>query len=466
MSINFHIGFQDQTETKTTQNLNIKGKIPNWLNGSLYRNGLGKFSYKEGTKELNHWFDGYSLLHRINIKNCEASYVSRFVDSKDYQSSNQKKDLCFRNFATDPNTPSILKLKRIFGSKIRDNPSVNILKHKGKLLALGETTANFEVDPEDLQTIQKYDFEVSAQAQGFGDLAHPLLDVFTGEYVNFGVKHSKNPEYYLYSVSQESNTKNIFWRKKVDNTSYIHTFGLSQNYAIVIETPLRAKPLDLIFNPLIKGHKWQENQNNKFWLINRQTGEETLFETNPFFFFHIGNTFETDKKVCIDISTYEDSKAIQEGFMLENIRKGNLDIKGKLERFELDLETNQISKKTLLDKFTEFPSINYKKDFANLYYRYIYSVVGLFDELTKLDLKTKEVKVWKEPNCYIGEPVFVSSPEAKNSDDGVILSVVLDGQNKFSFILILDGKSFKEVARIELPKVLPFGFHGSFVEEK
>ena len=152
--------------------------------------------------------------------------------------------------------------------------------------------------------------------------------------------------------------------------------------------------------------------------------------------------------------------------MLENIRKGNLDIKGKLERFELDLETNQISKKTLLDKFTEFPSINYKKDFANPDYRYIYSVVGLFDELTKLDLKTKEVKVWKEPNCYIGEPVFVSSPEAKNSDDGVILSVVLDGQNKFSFILILDAKSFKELARIELPKVVPFGFHGSCVKEK
>ena len=52
------------------------------------------------------------------------------------------------------------------------------------------------------------------------------------------------------------------------------------------------------------------------------------------------------------------------------------------------------------------------------------------------------------------------SPRARTEDDGVALSVVLDTRRRRSFLLVLDARSFTEVARAEVPHHIPFGFHG------
>jgi beta,beta-carotene 9',10'-dioxygenase len=76
------------------------------------------------------------------------------------------------------------------------------------------------------------------------------------------------------------------------------------------------------------------------------------------------------------------------------------------------------------------------------------------------------VKKWQEANCYPGEPVFVAAPEAIAEDAGAVLSVVFDSQSGTSFLLVLDGQSFIEIARTRLPQHIPFGFHGQFFGEK
>jgi carotenoid cleavage dioxygenase-like enzyme len=47
-----------------------------------------------------------------------------------------------------------------------------------------------------------------------------------------------------------------------------------------------------------------------------------------------------------------------------------------------------------------------------------------------------------------------------DDDDGVILSVVLDGLRGESFLLVQDAATFAEIARARAPVVVPFGFHG------
>ena len=46
--------------------------------------------------------------------------------------------------------------------------------------------------------------------------------------------------------------------------------------------------------------------------------------------------------------------------------------------------------------------------------------------------------------------------------EGVILSVVLDAKQQKSFLLVLDGRSFQELACEQVPQHIPFGFHGQF----
>jgi beta,beta-carotene 9',10'-dioxygenase len=69
---------------------------------------------------------------------------------------------------------------------------------------------------------------------------------------------------------------------------------------------------------------------------------------------------------------------------------------------------------------------------------------------------------WSEQGCFPGEPVFVAAPDADGEDEGVLLSIVLDGHKGNSFLLVLDARSLDELARAEVPHHIPFGFHGQF----
>ncbi|KAJ0067476.1 hypothetical protein NL108_007942, partial [Boleophthalmus pectinirostris] len=75
----------------------------------------------------------------------------------------------------------------------------------------------------------------------------------------------------------------------------------------------------------------------------------------------------------------------------------------------------------------EFPQINYSQ-YNGRPYRYFYSCgFGhvFSDSLLKMDVHTKELKVWRYPGLYPSEPVFVASPKATEEDDGVVLSVII-----------------------------------------
>jgi beta,beta-carotene 9',10'-dioxygenase len=71
-------------------------------------------------------------------------------------------------------------------------------------------------------------------------------------------------------------------------------------------------------------------------------------------------------------------------------------------------------------------------------------------------------RTWYEDGCYPGEPVFVAAPGAMGEDEGVVLSVVFDGKQGHSFLLVLDAASFAELARAQVSHHIPFGFHGIY----
>lgn len=86
--------------------------------------------------------------------------------------------------------------------------------------------------------------------------------------------------------------------------------------------------------------------------------------------------------------------------------------------------------------------------------------------LIKCDTTNGATKTWASAGSYPGEPVFISKPGAGDDDDGVVLSLVSNPSAGNSYLLLLDAKTFQETARAELPKVVSFGLHGLFMEEK
>ena len=97
---NFHLGFDNQTSELNNKPLEVTGTIPDWLRGSLYRNGPAL--YKVGEHSVNHWFDGFGMLHRFLIQNGNVTYSNRFIESRGYLAAIAEKRIKYHLFATAP----------------------------------------------------------------------------------------------------------------------------------------------------------------------------------------------------------------------------------------------------------------------------------------------------------------------------------------------------------------------------
>ncbi|KUI55432.1 Beta,beta-carotene 15,15'-monooxygenase [Cytospora mali] len=112
----------------------------------------------------------------------------------------------------------------------------------------------------------------------------------------------------------------------------------------------------------------------------------------------------------------------------------------------------------------ELPTIN--PAYHTKRYRYVYSLAmgcrsTLVDTIVKTDLVTHEALQWNNPVGHTpGEAIFVGRPGASEEDDGVLLSVVLDGSCSKSYLLCLDAMTMKEMGRAEMDFAVGIGFHG------
>ncbi|CAK8679259.1 unnamed protein product [Clavelina lepadiformis] len=113
----------------------------------------------------------------------------------------------------------------------------------------------------------------------------------------------------------------------------------------------------------------------------------------------------------------------------------------------------------------ELPRINYDKNNGKKY-RYIYCVGSnevLPNQLYKFDTETKEMLLWENKGFFTSEPIFVKNPQGSNEDDGVVLSTVISSNvDDPVFMVVLDAKSFTEIARAEVDTKLPYPLHGIF----
>jgi carotenoid cleavage dioxygenase-like enzyme len=80
---NYKPGFQTLHQEVVVENLPISGTVPAWLKGTLLRNGTAQFETVQG--KLNHWFDGFAMLHAFTFQNGNISYRNKFLQSDAYK---------------------------------------------------------------------------------------------------------------------------------------------------------------------------------------------------------------------------------------------------------------------------------------------------------------------------------------------------------------------------------------------
>nr|XP_036849654.1 beta,beta-carotene 15,15'-dioxygenase [Manis javanica] len=116
----------------------------------------------------------------------------------------------------------------------------------------------------------------------------------------------------------------------------------------------------------------------------------------------------------------------------------------------------------------ELPRINYAHNGRP--YRYVFAAEVQWSpiptKILKYDVLTKASLKWGEEHCWPAEPLFVPMPGAKDEDDGIILSAIVSTDpQKPPFLLILDAKTFTELARASVDVEMHLDLHGLFIPD-
>uniref|UniRef100_A0A3Q3VXB4 Uncharacterized protein n=1 Tax=Mola mola TaxID=94237 RepID=A0A3Q3VXB4_MOLML len=498
-----------------------EGVVPGWLRGTLLRNGPGILSV--GDTSYEHWFDGMSIMHSFTFTDGEVTHRSRFLRSDTYNANMAANRIVVSEMGTmaypDASKNFIVKAITFLNHTVpdfTDNGASSFIKYGNNYYATSETNYIRTIDPVTLETKEKVDYLKYLPVNLAS--SHPHYDK-EGNAYNMGtsIAEKGKTKYMLFKVPAASaKGKNVPALKNVEvissvscrsllTPSYYHSFGMTDNYFIFIEQPLKLEILKMA-TAYMRGVNWASclkfcpEENTLIHVIDRKTGKEveTKYYTGAMVVYHHVNAFEDDDHLIFDVIAYKDN-SLYEMFYLSKLKEdpGSRDdaySKPSYKRFALPLHSDKgiavgenmvkvkcttasavkekegklMCQAEVLSEGFELPRINY--DINGKKHRFVYGNCveesALSKRIAKLDTEKKEKVYWNEDNCWPSEPVFVPRPNGESEDDGVVLSSVInDNPGQPSFIVILDGRTFKEVARAYVSAELHRGMHGLFIPQ-
>ena len=261
--------------------------------------------------------------------------------------------------------------------------------------------------------------------------------------------------------------------------SVIHMFSVTENFAVIAVYPVS---FDFMAMPTHNMHPFEtlvkKDAPTRFFLINLNDGSviDGFESDNPFLVFsaHHVNAWEEGSEVVLDLgcSPWDIFTTL---FDMETMMNQTLTDRDTadfvIKRVRLNIAEKSVSVEDWPNALgipmlttMEFPMIN--MEYSGRKNRYAYGWVSIDywrTTLVKKDLENSlNDKMWSKDSHYPGEMFFVPRPGAEDEDDGVLMTVVFDGEQRRSYLLLLDGTTFTEVDRSYLPFRVPFSFHGNW----
>ncbi|OJJ71243.1 hypothetical protein ASPBRDRAFT_196758 [Aspergillus brasiliensis CBS 101740] len=339
--------------------------------------------------------------------------------------------------------------------------------------------------------------------KGSETAAHARSDPKTGDVFNYNLELGPTSTYRIFRASASTGETTIL-ATFPGTPAYLHSLLITEDYVVLCVWNAHISPADFGSNSksFLDSIKPFDPTLPATWYIIDRTGERGLVATytsRAFFCFHSINAWqetnqngETD--IVAELVTF-DTADFMHKLYYEYLRSDSPIAKPRTEatcsavsRFRLpaipsstptNLESQEQQQQqqqlpeAILESTSckslspELPTMH--PAYATRKHRYMYAVADtgkstLFDSIIKFDNESGEAKVWSHHAQSPGEPIFVPNPEdGKDEDDGVLLSVVLDGMTGKSYLLCLDAKDLVELGRARVRGPVGFGFHGQHV---
>ncbi|WAR14322.1 NINAB-like protein [Mya arenaria] len=219
----------------------IKGSIPSWVRGSLFRNGPGM--YEVGEHKYNHLFDPLAMLQRFHI----VTYQCRYLQSDAYKANIAANRIVVAGLGTsavpDPCKNVFQRFMSYFvdSAPLSDNNLISFFPCGDNLYANGESACVHRIDPNTLDVIKRVELIDYMPMNTMA--AHPHI----------------GPDGTLYSIG-------VSFQKSGVKTCITKTPPIQENFYVYVEQPvlidlikvlsstLRQQPLDKVirWSPDIK----------------------------------------------------------------------------------------------------------------------------------------------------------------------------------------------------------------------
>jgi len=396
--------------------------------------------------------------------------------------------------------------------ELSDNGNTNIFNVGKETFTGGELCFFHEINRSTLRNGDRFDSQKYFGCQLL--CSHPLVDE-DGSTYTIGLSFLTGVKYNIIRIpptTGDQKMKDVIKKHKTIATvpsshatllSYIHSFGMTKNYIILIEQPFLISVPKVLSAAVRKSDclqdwlEWKPDMKCRFIVVRKDTGKifkTDFFSHEAFFFLHIINCYEERDQIVLDMSVFKNTDFLN-SLVLEKLRRGENDVPEESmprgTRFILPLvdlksvseDVNLVtasSSATAVRKGNhiivtpeiitkpglEFPTIN--RNFlckkTNFYYATGSAGRSYFENaISKVDISHKETSLWREEYCFFGEPLFVPRPGGTTEDDGVVLVVANNtGGNHQDFLLCLDAQSMTEIARVYFKSQLPQALHGCF----
>ncbi|KAE8382961.1 carotenoid oxygenase [Aspergillus bertholletiae] len=362
------------------------------------------------------------------------------------------------------------------------------------LYAKTDSTAYKKLDPETLEPIglasQK---DLHPDLDGPMSASHARSDPITGDVYNFNLAFGKSSTYRVFHVSASTGETTILATFE-GTPAYLHSLFLSGDYVILCVWNAHLNPTVLKNGSFLQAIRpFDASEPTKWYVVDRTRGQGLVatYESPPFFCFHTINAWQEDavNGSGVDIVTefvrYDNADTLHMLYY-ENLISSSTEAKAhardkkdtfrpEFARFRLsniptgpstEIKVATAEWMICKDLAPELPTMNPK--LVTQKHRYTYAITArdestFFDGIVKFDSQTKTTLLWNHHAQSPGEPIFVPRPDGSEEDDGVLLSVVLDGYSSKSYLLCLDAKTLKELGRAQVNGPIGFGFHGQHI---
>lgn len=452
------------SDERTDPQLTVIGEIPSDICGAYVQNNPNPHFKPQG---LYHWFDGDGMIHGVQIREGQATYQNRYIQTNGLLAEKQANKILWKGILEPfPTTGS--------QSPDKDTANTDLIFHNGKLLATWWLSGQpYGIDPITFQTLGPENFSNTLQ---LSVAAHPKVDPRTGELIFFSYNPYEKP--YLQSgiISPQgkcSHTATL----DCDLPSLFHDIAITENYTIFLDLPMNWDPQKLTEGK--RRVRFHPNKPARFGIMPRYDNGSNCkwFSLPACYIYHTINAHEEKDEhgntvvvmYCCRIENplpttdHTNELTIPRLFFLR--------LHPFLYEFRFNLGTGEAKQKQVDDYPTEFPRINDNylgvKNQWSYHPRIAKEPSLLFDGFIKYQTKTgKSQHVVYGQSRIGGETVFVPRENAKQEDDGYLMSFVIDRAKSRSELVIYHAQTLDRLAQVLIPRRIPFGFHASWAPQQ